>query len=971
MKNYKIFILLVAGFLTRLLAFQIDFAFDNDVLTFQLWAIQLHRDGFAAFYTSGGFTDYPPVYMYVLYGLGLLRSWFGWDVLSPWFNFFTFLPAILADLGIGFVLYRMAKDNHWGFIIAAAWVFNPGIILISGVWGQVESVFVLMLLISLIFVREKKLLPAYMIFGIAMLTKPQALFVAPIYLYSAFDYLKEEKYTSQAVFNLIGYILAGIGMMVIVSLPFGLIPTVETIIYGVDSYNFATVNAFNMWALFGGNWVALDTPFLGASYASWGVVIVVFIIFASLIALHVDKLRHEGRHFYLIVAALFILIFVFSVKMHERYLFPGLLFLLIYYMESRNQKIKFLYLAFSVTYFINCVEILRWLRGGFNLDIISTSTPIVSFANVVLAMVFLAVLIYTLNNKTLVAPHQTLDDVGDKKINDIPPPMHQLDWFCICTLVIVYSVLAFVRLGDMQTPQTTWVADSTSVIIDLGEVTDVRQFQFLPGASHGVTFWIHGSNDRENWTEVGSETIGHADVFTWRFIPLNVSAQYFALYADRGLRLQEAAFRDMNGEILPIRYVSSFAENLFDEQHLIPDRRDFMNSAYFDEIFHARAGYEFVHALRVFENTHPPLGKVFMSWSIRAFGMTPFAWRLPGTLFGIFMIPLLFAFARLLLRSNKMGLFAAFIFAFDFMLFSQTRIATIDTFVTFFVIAMYFCMYMYIRGIEHHSLKKSLLLLTLCGAMMGLAIASKWQGVYGALGLPFLFFPALYKLYLRDKRQGVITFFACFGLFIALPLVIYGLSYIPFVQASGGGGILTIWENQVSMFSYHSELVAEHPFTSPWWSWPLLLRPLWQYHSVLSPDMRQTMSSIGNPAVWWFGIFATGFAIWQLVKNHAVKAYTHRFDLIFLLVAYGAQFLPWASVSRLTFIYHYFPSVPFVVLIIAWFFTYHIRRRSFVIAYGVLVLGLFILFFPILSGLPVRLDFARSLQWLSGWFFVV
>ena len=53
------------------------------------------------------------------------------------------------------------------------------------------------------------------------------------------------------------------------------------------------------------------------------------------------------------VAAIFILIFVFSVKMHERYLFPGLLFLVVYMIKNRNWKIAGLYVVFSVTFFIN------------------------------------------------------------------------------------------------------------------------------------------------------------------------------------------------------------------------------------------------------------------------------------------------------------------------------------------------------------------------------------------------------------------------------------------------------------------------------------------------------------------------------------------------------------------------------------------------------------------------------------------
>lgn len=545
------------------------------------------------------------------------------------------------------------------------------------------------------------------------------------------------------------------------------------------------------------------------------------------------------------------------------------------------------------------------------------------------------------------------------------PRMRTRDFVHIAILIAVYTALAFWNLGDRHTPQTTWVASPENNVahFDFGEARQVSEFQFLMGARHNIAFGLHASVDGNEW-----ELVHHADggsVFAWHFVPLNTYARFMAIGGNDGLRLQEIAFRGADGEIIPIAGTGTGGENLTDEQHLAPTFRNFMNSTYFDEIYHPRTGYEFVHGLAVFETTHPPLGKVFMAGSIRALGMTPFAWRLPGTLFGIFMIPLIYAFARKLLKSNNFALFAAFIFTFDFMLFSHTRLATIDTFVTFFVLAMYFLMYCYIDGLEKNSLKKSLSLLALCGACMGLAVASKWQGVYGALGLPLLFFPALWKLYKLDARQAKITFAACFGFFVALPAAIYALSYIPFVAAQGGGGLRTIWNNQRDMLSYHTELVAEHPFASPWWSWPLNLVPLWQYRTIISETTRQGMSSFGNPAVWWVGIIATGAAIFSLAKKRSDEGAT-----VFLLVAYAANFLPWVFITRLTFIYHYFPSVPFVVLLISLAFKRYIKRDYLCFAYAGAVLALFVLFFPVISGMEVSVEFVERLRWLPRWVFV-
>ena len=74
---------------------------------------------------------------------------------------------------------------------------------------------------------------------------------------------------------------------------------------------------------------------------------------------------------------------------------------------------------------------------------------------------------------------------------------------------------------------------------------------------------------------------------------------------------------------------------LFDEQSEVPDTISQLNSMYFDEIYHARTAYEFLHGLPTYENTHPPLGKIFIALGVAIFGMNPFGWRIMGTLFGI------------------------------------------------------------------------------------------------------------------------------------------------------------------------------------------------------------------------------------------------------------------------------------------------------------------------------------------------
>lgn len=116
------------------------------------------------------------------------------------------------------------------------------------------------------------------------------------------------------------------------------------------------------------------------------------------------------------------------------------------------------------------------------------------------------------------------------------------------------------------------------------------------------------------------------------------------------------------------------------------------------EIYHARTAYENIEGVYPYEISHPPLGKLIIAIGIELFGMTPFGWRFSGVLFGVLMLPVLYMLLKRMFGSTDICACATAIFAFDFMHFSQTRLATIDTYAVFFILLMYLFMYMYITG---------------------------------------------------------------------------------------------------------------------------------------------------------------------------------------------------------------------------------------------------------------------------------
>jgi dolichyl-phosphate-mannose--protein O-mannosyl transferase len=175
-------------------------------------------------------------------------------------------------------------------------------------------------------------------------------------------------------------------------------------------------------------------------------------------------------------------------------------------------------------------------------------------------------------------------------------------------------------------------------------------------------------------------------------------------------------------------------------------------------------------------------------------------------------------------------------------------------------------------------------------------------------------------------------------------------------------------EYQKDMYDYHSKLVATHPFSSAWWEWPLIMRPIWYYngHEVSAGNV-SSIASFGNPAIWWVGLLAVIAAIF-VSRQRKDKG------MFVILIAYFSQYIPWMLVSRLTFIYHYFAMVPFLILCIVYMMKVILEKKPalkvLAAAYLTLVFGLFVLFYPVLSGMVVDKVYVDNvLRWFDSWTF--
>ena len=556
----------------------------------------------------------------------------------------------------------------------------------------------------------------------------------------------------------------------------------------------------------------------------------------------------------------------------------------------------------------------------------------------------------------------------------------KLDKLLLAALTLIYAVIALLNLGTLSFPTSVYEgAVGDSFTLDLGETVAVDEVWFNNNIAQGTLRFIADDGAEETYTQ------DQGDMFKWHEVSMSFTTRYITVYVeDRAVAVNEIAFfRD--GERLPVTVVSENGRAVADEQDTVPETPSYFNGMIFDEIYHARTAYENIHNMSVYEWTHPPLGKLIIALGILIFGMKPFGWRIMGALFGVGMIPLLYVFAKRIFKRTDFAFITAGLWAFDCMHFTQTRIATIDVYGVFFILLMFFFMYEYVRQDYFAApLKDKFRPLALSGVAFGLGCASKWIGCYAGAGLAVVLFyhlfTAMFEAYkghdesaaarrsLFWKRLWATAGWCCLW-FLLVPGLIYFASYFPYYRYEASlrmnYGLKDMWatllKNQKDMYNYHSGLTATHMCQSMWYQWPFTFKSVWFYVSG-NGEKISNIASTGNPAVWWISSVGAVclFLEWVLgkVKRDPV--------LPILFVGVAANYLPWVLVTRCVFLYHFFATVPFILLstVYLFFLLERENRRMHWVKWAWLCLAVvyFILLYPAISGLPTGYGYAGFLE---------
>jgi len=398
---------------------------------------------------------------------------------------------------------------------------------------------------------------------------------------------------------------------------------------------------------------------------------------------------------------------------------------------------------------------------------------------------------------------------------------------------------------------------------------------------------------------------------------------------------------------------------------------------------------------RFYFDTHPPLGKLLVAGFASLFDFQPLApvapesqesvsqfvayaraLRFLPTLAGALLPAVALLLARELGLSFRYAILAAGSVLYENALIAHARFVYFDDFLLLFGFASLLVL---LRAIS----RPNILMFGLAGLLAGMACAVKWTALtFLVLGGALLL--ATTSIYtIRDWLKYVLAFAVpAFAIYIGvfaihfalLPLPGPGDTFMPALHPkllaheahqSTAGMAPGFWQTLIDvnreMYLSNKRVTGGHPYGSRWYQWPWMWKPIYHLQVILSKDHAADSHtySMPNPVVW-LGATGSVVAACMLIAWQAVKRKVD-VTLAWLVAAYLLNWLPFAAITRVMFIYHYYVALVFAILILGRL-AQLAKWNKLCIAYGVAMLACFILFSSFTYGLPT------DVRWIDASF---
>jgi Gpi18-like mannosyltransferase/predicted membrane-bound dolichyl-phosphate-mannose-protein mannosyltransferase len=791
-------LLLLALALLKFAALPIFPGLGIDVGSYEAWAARMAQLGPAHMYQPGYFLDYPPGYLYALWAAGALVHSLGLS--GDLMRSVVEAPAIIADLALAWLIFVMVRRTA----PALAWIgmvlfaVNPAALFDTVVWGQSDSVFTFLMLLSVAMVVEDEFELGWAVAAVAVLTKPQALALLPILgLWTLLKAPRSSWLSSAGAFVAAGVVGAA---------PFqsGRSWSWLLNLYGSTAayYHETSVNAFNFMGLIGGLRRADSITLLGVSYFTIGMVLLA-LMYLGLAYLLWRRPERETM-FYVCFLTVFGF-FMFAPRMHERYLYPALAFAVPIAVES---SLMLLVLAtISLAFLINLADVK-----------------------------------HALEHNIFFAPHDL-----------------------VATLVALVNTAALAAAAYW-----TWM-------VSAGEAVN-KPLQL--------------------WTRAGQAISDRAAAAAPAGRDFPVEGRRYPSW----LRLDTVILVVLLAAAGCLHFwrLGTPHEIVFDEVHFVGQARHYLH------------GEQFL-------DPHPPLAKLLIALGIWLFGDHSWSWRFSNAVVGTALIGITYLLGRRMFNSRLAGALSATFVLCDGMFVVDSRVAVIDIVYLTCAAASYLLFFRFLQAPGMIERRRTLLWMAVA---LGLCLGSK-------LYVPAVTFLLVtgFMVYVLSRESRAPTGKAAsprerarraqreadravekrvggaVALVTAVAAIFYLATFLPHYYLGWWGGIADLFNYYGKVIWYENSVAsATHPYSAPWWSWPLMLRPIAYWQNFPPAGDVATIWGGGNPASWWGALTAMVIVGLQAIERRSLPR-------AFLTIGFLSYLLMWVPIGRTLFLYHYMPAV--------------------------------------------------------------
>ena len=842
--------------------------FKVDVGTFEAWGFDISQNGPSSMYRAGSFLDYPPGYLYALWAAGSLARLTGAS--DAMLRIIIETPALAADFLLAALMFIIVRRRS---SVTAAWIamlffaLNPALLFDTVIWGQSDSTLALTLMLAIVSILDDEIELGWGLAALAFLIKPQAMMLLPVLgLWTLRKMTYGQWFRSALAF--IAVLVVGIAPFQ-VNHPWTWLP--DLYISTAAYYHETSVNAFNFIALLGGL-RRNDADPMELSYFT--VALVALVIVYAMVMRYLWRKPSSGGEGANAQLVLFgpSAAFVILVLAAQRYLSD---------------------MSFSLSYFTIGMSLLVPLYAIVAWVIFESPTRRNLFM-----MAFIALFGFF-----ILAPRMHERYLYPAVVFAIPlaleePPM--LGVFIVVTLTGVFN-LAYI----LHTLNTVVFLDGrdglamTTAVLNCGALLVAAYFGFSSAreATDGAVPSIPGTAGKQAAKGPVPAPEGQWSIESLVSLPKRIvigppPAETYERFPWIRIDTISVILLTAVAGFLRFWHISHPPEIVFDEVHFVGQARHYLHN-------------------ETFLDPHPPVAKLVIAAGIALFGDHPASWRYGNAILGTLMIAVTYLLGRRMFKSRLAAFLGAGLIALDGYFVVDSRIACIDIVYLTLASICYLLLFRFIQTPEQSS--RRLILIPL-GIILGLCVGAKLYipALTFLVVMGFIAFtmwrpqiPAIQnaRSVPPPERDRFRRTFGALMLTGSLSAIFYLASFTPHYTLGWWGGISDLFHYYKDVIWYENSVsTATHPYASPWWSWPLMLRPVAYWQNFPQTGDVSTIWGAGNPLTWWGAIAAMAVTAVRAVERPSITR-------TFMVVSYLAYFLIWIPIGRILFLYHYMPSV--------------------------------------------------------------